>query len=92
MRCSLCCKPNTHIAFQPSALPDSQLATGELKRNTLGAVYAGSFEKIDVAENLEIFWECSVQVQAPASIKPLKPKAYLACHAELEANMYYQLI
>ena len=71
MRCSFSCNPNTHIAFQPSALPDSQLASGELKRNALGAVFGGSFEKIATAERLEIFWEFSLQTHQASEAQSL---------------------
>ena len=46
MRCSLTADPQSHIAYQPSPVPDGQIASGQLKRAVLGAAFAGCFEKI----------------------------------------------
>ena len=91
MRCSLTADPQSHIAYQPSPVPDGQIASGQLKRAVLGAAFAGCFEKILDSPYLEVIWECGLQRTNPAMIKPLKPKCYLACHASLEAGFYYKL-
>ena len=91
LRCTLERDTENYIAYHPHAVPDSQIASGQLKRAVLGAAFSGCFEKIYESPYLEVIWECGLQKTPPAMMKPLKPKCYLACHTSLEANKYYKL-
>ena len=93
MRCKV--QPNLRggkIHFAPTALSDSQMAEGSLKRAASGASFLGRMSKLNGLTHAKILWDVQMQVEPPACIKALKPKLHLVSRVKLEKNFYYKLV
>ena len=75
----------------PTRVTDEQVAEGTLKRAVAGAVYMDNMTKLQQYENAKVIWQCGFQTQAPALIKPTKPKFYMTCSTQLEPGFFYKL-
>ena len=90
MRCTLV-SAGDFISFCPTRITDDQVAEGTLKRAVAGAVYVDNMTKLQLFENAKIIWQCCYQTQAPALIKPTKPKLFMTCSTHLEPGYFYKL-
>lgn len=90
MRCTVQCNIASQCYFNPTPLTDAQIAGGLLKRAAAGGVFVGRLTKT-VFSHARIIWDCVVQREPPASLKPSKPKLYLMCTTKLEPNFFYKL-
>ena len=91
MRCTLQPNLSSKCHFAPNALSDSQLAGGLVKRAAVGGVFVGRLTKVTNLVHCRIIWDCNIQREPPATLKPSKPKLYLVCTTKLEPGFFYKL-
>ena len=92
MRCKV--QPNLKggkIHFAPTALTDSQMAEGSLKRAACGACFLGRLAKLNNLSHAKVLWDVQLKVEPPASLKALKPKLHLVSRVKLEKDFFYKL-
>ena len=78
------------LAYVPDRLSDADLSAELLKRGSAGAAWADKFNELGGMHSA-IHWECAVDHNPPACIKPIKPKYWLTSSCKLEPNMIYRV-
>ncbi len=78
------------MALIPDDLDDQTASATVVKRGQLGAVFNHKRDKLPKV-NCAIIWEVSMDLNPPASVKPLKPKFWLVGQLQMKADHAYML-
>lgn len=83
--------PDKRVAFAPNRLTDAALAEHTVKRAAIGAALVGNFHLLPCSTSAQVLWECEMFLEAPAMVKPVKPKLWLMAKTTLKSDTYYRV-
>ncbi len=84
----------TTYAFMPQALSEEKTtddAKMSLRAAEFGALAGGNYELLPKG-NVQMLWECGVDLAPPATIRPRKPKMWSVKKLTMERSKAYKVM